>query len=239
MNKTLPRVAAIAAIFTGLSHAAIVMPTIVDAASTAPSAGPVGTFRANLIGNAGLFDGSTTTTATTATVNTGDTLAHAQSVYSEWDNDGHLTGYIVSEAATPAYIVFDLGFDMDLTNAVLWKYGNKSGSPAHSMKDFSFQFNSAAAGTGTFSGATSSFTLGLPSAGTGTSLGGQVTQAPETFSFSATDVRYVKMSLISNHPTGTAGNVSFNGIRFAAVPEPSSTALLGLGGLALILRRRK
>ena len=34
-------------------------------------------------------------------------------------------------------------------------------------------------------------------------------------------------------------NVSFDGISVASVPEPSSTALLGLGGLALILRRRK
>jgi hypothetical protein len=31
----------------------------------------------------------------------------------------------------------------------------------------------------------------------------------------------------------------FNGFAITAVPEPSSTALLGLGGLALILRRRK
>lgn len=42
------------------------------------------------------------------------------------------------------------------------------------------------------------------------------------------------------------GNVNFSGtsdaairIDVTAVPEPSSTALLGLGGLALILRRRK
>jgi hypothetical protein len=32
---------------------------------------------------------------------------------------------------------------------------------------------------------------------------------------------------------------AFNGLALVAVPEPSSTALLGLGGLALILRRRK
>ena len=31
----------------------------------------------------------------------------------------------------------------------------------------------------------------------------------------------------------------FNGMEVAAVPEPTTTALLGLGGLALILRRRK
>jgi hypothetical protein len=36
-----------------------------------------------------------------------------------------------------------------------------------------------------------------------------------------------------------ASNPAFNGLLINAVPEPSSTALLGLGGLALILRRRK
>ncbi len=38
--------------------------------------------------------------------------------------------------------------------------------------------------------------------------------------------------------TGTAGTAGYKLIA-VAVPEPSSTALLGLGGLALILRRRK
>ncbi len=37
--------------------------------------------------------------------------------------------------------------------------------------------------------------------------------------------------------TFTAGNFATSDL--IAVPEPSSTALLGLGGLALILRRRK
>ena len=39
--------------------------------------------------------------------------------------------------------------------------------------------------------------------------------------------------------TGGATWGTFAGIQFAPVPEPSTTALLGLGGLALILRRRK
>ncbi|MFC5049897.1 PEP-CTERM sorting domain-containing protein [Rubritalea spongiae] len=38
---------------------------------------------------------------------------------------------------------------------------------------------------------------------------------------------------------GSADNVGIAAITLAAVPEPSSTALLGLGGLSLILRRRK
>lgn len=49
--------------------------------------------------------------------------------------------------------------------------------------------------------------------------------------------------LVSNTSTGASGANSFTfvtGLQIAvAVPEPSSSALLGLGGLALILRRRK
>ena len=39
----------------------------------------------------------------------------------------------------------------------------------------------------------------------------------------------------NNGNAGSAATVAFS----AVTPEPSSTALLGLGGLALILRRRK
>ena len=39
--------------------------------------------------------------------------------------------------------------------------------------------------------------------------------------------------------SGVGNNPAFNGLLIEAVPEPSSTALLGLGGLALILRRRR
>ncbi len=39
--------------------------------------------------------------------------------------------------------------------------------------------------------------------------------------------------------TSTGNNASASSLTFNQVPEPSSTALLGLGGLALILRRRK
>ena len=39
--------------------------------------------------------------------------------------------------------------------------------------------------------------------------------------------------------SGGLGSTTWNGLNVETIPEPSSTALLGLGGLALILRRRK
>lgn len=47
---------------------------------------------------------------------------------------------------------------------------------------------------------------------------------------------------LRNAPSGgisTSGEAAYISISVDAVPEPSTTALLGLGGLALILRRRK
>ncbi|MGJ8655902.1 MAG: PEP-CTERM sorting domain-containing protein [Akkermansiaceae bacterium] len=46
-------------------------------------------------------------------------------------------------------------------------------------------------------------------------------------------------ALVDDGTKLTLGTGSYSDFEFNAVPEPSSTALLGLGGLALILRRRK
>jgi hypothetical protein len=47
------------------------------------------------------------------------------------------------------------------------------------------------------------------------------------------------LRLLFGSPNGGSGEGYFAGYTVAAVPEPTTTALLGLGGLALILRRRK
>ena len=63
----------------------------------------------------------------------------------------------------------------------------------------------------------------------------------ETQTFAAVNgVTHIRLTDINN--AGDPGDpyVGFSEIRFGgAVPEPTTTALLGLGGLALILRRRK
>ncbi len=48
----------------------------------------------------------------------------------------------------------------------------------------------------------------------------------------------VVITLSNTSPAGD-NTVNYSNIVVDAVPEPSTTALLGLGGLALILRRRK
>ncbi len=61
-----------------------------------------------------------------------------------------------------------------------------------------------------------------------------LTDTTVTFTFDFTDP--AKSNSLAR--ADTMDNVVLTGT-FAAVPEPSSTALLGLGGLALIMRRRK
>jgi len=215
------------------SQAAIVLPTVANTTAT-PSVGTV----ARLTDNAELYDSGNTTTATTVNVNQGTTLALAQAAYSEWDDNGHGSGFAIAAASSGQYIVWDLGSDLILNNAILWKYGNRNGSPFHAMNQFTFQYNTSAQGATTFAAAPSIFNLGLATLGTSTTLGGQVTQAPQTFALSGQTVRYVKMALISNHSGDSTNLIAFNEIRFDAVPEPSSMALVGLAGCALLLRRR-
>lgn len=64
----------------------------------------------------------------------------------------------------------------------------------------------------------------------------------DTFTESITGASTVQFTFRLDNATGN-GNIHFNDIQVngavSVVPEPSSAALLGLGGLALILHRRK
>ncbi|MBT8043527.1 MAG: PEP-CTERM sorting domain-containing protein [Verrucomicrobiae bacterium] len=57
-----------------------------------------------------------------------------------------------------------------------------------------------------------------------------------TLANSATAINEIR---VFNNTSGSGNDVLFDNFNVIAVPEPSSAALLGLGGLALILRRRK
>ena len=101
-------------------------------------------------------------------------------------------------------------------------------------------------------GQSATFRLYGSTAGIGTALGGAentVTvgnlsttgwELDQTVSFTATATeagQTLGIALLGASPTqATYDNVR---LESSAIPEPSTTALLGLGGLALILRRRK
>lgn len=217
-----------------LSEAAIIIPTVANS-TVVVNTGSL----ANLTNGTQLYNSAITGTATLMTVPTGATLASAQAAYSEWDSDGHLSGFGIAESNSGQYIVWDLGADVILEDAILWKYGNEGGSTNHALNNFTFQYNTSAQGATTFSGATSSFNLAQPTTGTRTILGTQGTQAPQTFDLGGDTVRYVKMALISNHSAPAGQSMAFNEILFNAVPEPSCAMLIGLAGVALMSRRRR
>ena len=81
--------------------------------------------------------------------------------------------------------------------------------------------------------------------GTGTSSvvsvrgGSEGDSTPEMYFFDITGVKPGDQFQVLASNGGTSGYVGAVTWDIAAVPEPSSAALLGLGGIALILRRRK
>lgn len=76
---------------------------------------------------------------------------------------------------------------------------------------------------------------GLSDTGT---VAGRTNNGTYTLAFTTTDAN-ASLSLTLDSVSGDAGSGFISGYTFETVPEPSSTALLGLGGLALILRRRR
>jgi len=137
------------------------------------------------------------------------------------------------------------------------------------LQNFVFDGPAASGGDLTFSGLTAGYTYelqmvfmddrdGTPGPdlqGTNIDLWSTATQPGTAAEHSTVDIDTAQLvtgtftadgtsqSVYVQQNTGLAG--SFDGqtaafqLRITAVPEPSSTALLGLGGLALIMRRRK
>ncbi|MFK7911084.1 MAG: PEP-CTERM sorting domain-containing protein [Akkermansiaceae bacterium] len=85
--------------------------------------------------------------------------------------------------------------------------------------------------------------LGVSGAVVGTEIGANgVNISPAVFAGDGTGGIFTATAIAGIQAGGSANGVRLDGLEWSfttAVPEPSSTALLGLGGLALILRRRK
>jgi len=120
-------------------------------------------------------------------------------------------------------MTFDLGSALDLTDFVYWGYNN--GGTGNEASDFTLTFSTDNVSFGS--------SVAFDQSGSPMGLG-----APATLSLGSTiNAQYVRVEMTDNQ--GGIDRVGLGEVRFIAVPEPSSAALLGLGGLALILRRRK
>lgn len=106
---------------------------------------------------------------------------------------------------------------------------------------FAFSSFNLGAPTGvTISYSADNVTYGATSLFAFTDLGNGSQSHAADITTSATGVQYIRLAFDGNTTAGDKwGLTELEVTSVAAVPEPSSTALLGLGGLALLLRRRK
>lgn len=160
-------------------------------------------------------------------LNTGDAVPGVLPTHEKmYPDGGGTTGvrWFVEAHNTPITdITFNLGAAYDLGSVLFWNY-DEDGGTQRGISSVTASFSSDGA---SFTGATTlnfAISSGLPIAG-------------EMVSMLADDVQYVKFTDFVTH--GDTVLAGFSEIRFATVPEPSSTALLGLSGIALMLRRKR
>ena len=135
----------------------------------------------------------------------------------------------------PAHITYDLEDNYDLSSFTVWNY-NEENATGRGANGVTVSVASSVGGSFTALAGITTFEE---------APGDATTAFGETFDLTALaaadNVRLLRIDIATNH----GGDNSFAGlseIRFdgTVVPEPSSsTALLGLGGLALLRRRRK
>jgi hypothetical protein len=144
------------------------------------------------------------------------------------------TGNGGADSIAATVITFDLGGAYDVTDIYLWQYHRSQ--TGRGLRSFDIAFSTD--GGTTFGTAVAASTLGITEFTIGSTSGNSTAQQ-RTFSSTQSGVDAIQFSIIVNH--GDTTRLGISEIRFGgtAVPEPSSTALLGLGGLAFILRRRR
>ena len=168
-------------------------------------------------GPAGTFD-------STGDLNDGVVYAGSNPVT---DNPNSMVAWSQSSGAdTPATITVDLGALYDLSAIDLTTYSFTAFALGH-PDDVTV---STSADNVTYSGSTLHTLAAAPADG----------GVLQTIARTDTGVRYIQLAFDGDETSGDKWGLTEMRIDgTAVVPEPSSTALLGLGGLALILRRRK
>lgn len=144
------------------------------------------------------------------------------------------TGNVAGSSPIAAYtLTFDLATNYDLTKVRVWNWNNTVNQSA-GVRTMEILVASSVGG------ATTSLGVFNPVIGTGLT-----TFAGSAFDVNASNVREVKFVITEGYGFSGAGTqtlVSLAEVRFegvTAIPEPSSLALLGLGGLMLVRRKRR
>lgn len=183
----------------------------------------------------------------------GTDLATAQSTTHTLTGTGHTVSWTLAGNTVQPVFSFDLGSQQTVGTALLWQYGNNGGpgqyDSGNHTREFELIFHTAAEGgifdftteAVEFSGTMDYVDAGGPDS-TATNLG-------QTFQFAPQDAQFVGLRIVSNYggesvdgnTVGGGDRFGLGEVRFAteAIPEPSSTALIGLAGLGFILRRRR
>ncbi len=237
MNKhtrthTLQLCAVASALAAGLASAAtVVTPVSVTQTVGIPNAPStaVGNLLADVDGNT--YYSLQNPLGTLVDLPTGTNLTIALATVAELSNNGWRESWSSNTGQNPV-AVFDLtgGVDTEIASILLWQFGN-SGATDQQTQDFSLMFHTAAEGND-FSTWSTEFSDTLAQVS-----GSHVNNIAQQFTFAGVeDVRYVALRIDTNYGGSRDG---LGEVRFAVVPEPqSNAALLALGGLALILRRR-
>ena len=133
----------------------------------------------------------------------------------------HYWNWETSSSDSDPWIAFDLGQQYPLEGMTIWQ--GYWGQP----ENVDVYFSNSGMSPGDFSGTGESYTFSQDND----------PAAAEPISFDApVTARYVMFDIQSTH---NGGNESLGEVRFTAIPEPASLALLGLGGLAMLPRRRR
>ena len=140
-----------------------------------------------------------------------------------WINDLN-TGF-------PHSVTFDLEANYDLDSVKVWNWNTLDTLDA-GVKDVTISVASSVGGSFTSLGA---FVLTIAPGADNVDFG----QVIDLSGFAAADdARLVKFDITTNHGFSAYPLAGLSEVRFDAVPEPGSLALMGLGGICLLRRRR-